>query len=341
MNGCVDGTSWVDLVNGHDIGGILPVLQTPFDPDGRVDLASLTGEVDWVFSRGANGVVIGMVSEILRLTDGERREVAATVCDAAGGRGPVVISVTSESSVVAAGLAVHAAEAGASAVMAAPPVTAGSAGDAEIFDYYAKILTEIDVPVVVQDASGYVGHPLSVDLQARLFETWGSRVAFKPEAPPVGLSIGAIVERCGPKVAVFEGLGGVALVESYQRGVVGSMPGADVCWAIVAAWQALQSGDTARAYDIVEPLGSLLALQSSLDAFVVVEKYLLVHQGVIREPVCRGPLDFTADPPMLAEIDRRFERLAAVVAAARPDQLGDDKSPAAAALPKPASAPRD
>lgn len=304
------------VVTCYDLGGVCPVLQTPFDTQGQIDHAALAAEVDWVFSQGGDGVVVGMVSEILRLTDNERREVAATVCKATDGRGPVVISVTSEAAVVAQALAVHAASVGACAVMAAPPVTAGGASETEIESYYAAILSQVDIPVVVQDASGYVGRPLPLDLQAGLFDSWGPRVLFKPEAPPVGLTIGALIERCGPKACVFEGLGGVALVESYERGVVGTMPGADVCWAVVAVWEALRAGDLGLAYDIVERLGSLLALQSSLDAFVSVEKYLLVRQGVIPEPTCRGPLDFVPDTTVLAEIDRRFDRLASAVTAA-------------------------
>lgn len=313
-------------MNRNELGGVLPVVQTPFDAAGRIDPDSLAGEVDWVFSQGADGVVVGMVSEILRLTDTERRQVATIVYEAAADRGPLVVSVTAESTVVATDLAVHAAELGATAVMVAPPLTAGGVGEAELARYFDGILSQIDIPVVVQDPSGYVGHRLSIDLQARLFETWGPRVAFKPEARPIGMTIGALAERCGPKASIFEGMGGGALVESYERGVVGSMPAADVCWAVVAAWRALQAGDVNRAHEIVEPMGSLLALESSLDAFVVIEKHLLTRQGVIPEPFCRGPLDFVADRAILAEIDRRFERLVTAAAGparpARPDAEG-------------------
>ena len=42
------------------------------------------------------------------------------------------------------------------------------------------------LPLIVQDASGYLGRSLSIALQARLHAELGSRVMSKPEAPPIG-----------------------------------------------------------------------------------------------------------------------------------------------------------
>jgi dihydrodipicolinate synthase/N-acetylneuraminate lyase len=49
--------------------GVLPVLQTPFGPDDKVDADVLRREIDWAFGHGVDGVTTGMVSEVLRLTD--------------------------------------------------------------------------------------------------------------------------------------------------------------------------------------------------------------------------------------------------------------------------------
>src|SRR4051812_18716531 len=105
--------------------GVLPVLHTPFTEEGAIDQATLEREIDWAFEQGADGVVIAMVSEILRLGHHGRKELAELVCDNVQGRGFTVISVGAESTFEATNYARHAEALGASAVMAIPPVATG------------------------------------------------------------------------------------------------------------------------------------------------------------------------------------------------------------------------
>jgi 4-hydroxy-tetrahydrodipicolinate synthase len=82
---------------------------------------------------------------------------------------------------------------------------------------------------------------------------------------------------------------------------------------VSAGWHALERGDFPRAYEIAAPLAALLAMQTSLDAFVVIEKHLLARQEVIPQAKCRGPLGFAADDETLAEVDQLFDRLLRIV----------------------------
>ncbi len=291
------------------LAGVLTVLQTPYHDDETIDYDTLAREVDWVFSRGASGVVIAMVSEVLRLASDEREQLTAVVCDAVASRGAVVVSVGAESTVVAERYARHAEACGATAVMAIPPV-ATRALESELRKYYDRLLNAVSIPVIVQDASAYVGAAMNVEFQARLMVDHGpDRVCFKPEAHPIGPRLTALRETTGGKARVFEGSGGLALVDSFRRGVTGTMPGADLVDANVGLWRALVAGDEERADRISAPLIALVSLQSSLDAFLAVEKYLLAKQGVFRNQVVRGPVGFEIDPGTREHIDRLFERL--------------------------------
>lgn len=284
---------------------VLPVFQTPFHTDESVDFATLEKEIDWLYGRGAHGIVMGMVSETLRLSADERKAVAARVCAASNGRGPVVISAGAESTRVAVEFAKHAESVGADAVMVIPPISV-AVGENELLAYYEAIIGSISIPVVVQDASGYVGRPMSIAMQAALFTKHGQRVCFKPEATPLGPRLSALREAAGPNALIFEGSGGVALVDNYARGVQGSMPGADLVDAIVALWRALQLGDQAR-IDVLSPLITALnSMQHSLDAYLAVEKHLLVKQGVFKNTVVRGPTGFALDAHTRTEVDRIF-----------------------------------
>ena len=65
-----------------NLSGVLPVLQTPYFDDESIDFETLTGEIDWLMAAGANGVVMAMVSETLRLSTPERQQMAEHVCRA-------------------------------------------------------------------------------------------------------------------------------------------------------------------------------------------------------------------------------------------------------------------
>jgi len=294
------------------LGGVLSVVQTPFDDEDRIDAAAHRRQIDWLFDQGTDGVVTGMVSEVLRLASDERDELASLTCEAAAGRGPVIVSVGAESTAVAVRHARHAARAGADAVMAVPPALTAVDDDA-LFGYFSTIAAAAGLPVVVQDASGYVGRSLSIDLQARLFWELGDQALFKPESPPIGPKVTALLEATDGGARIFEGTGGLFLIDSYHRGAIGTMPAGDLVWAMSALWRALRAGDDDRAYAIGGALALVITLQSSLDTFVSIEKHNLVRQGVLPSARMRGPVGAIGDRHTLAEVDRLVDRLRGVV----------------------------
>lgn len=293
----------------HSLHGVLPVFQTPYLPDETIDFPTLRREIGWLYDCGADGIVMAMVSETLRLASEEREELAARACEFGRARGVVVISVGAESSKVAERYARHAEAAGAHAVMAIPPVSVGI-GESELLTYYRRIIEAIRIPVIVQDASGYVGKPMPIAMQARLLAEFGpERVQFKPEATPIGPKLSELRDATGGRARVFEGTGGIALVDSFRRGIVGTMPGADLIRGLVPLWRALAAGDTAKADRIHGPLAALISMQNSLDAFLAVEKHLLVRQGIFQNTLVRGPVGFRLDEETTREVERLFDRM--------------------------------
>lgn len=295
----------------QNLAGVLPVFQTPFHDDESIDFETLQREIDWLFERGADGIVMAMVSETLRLSTDERRALAERACRYGLPHGSVVISVGAESSHTAERLARHAAEAGATAIMAIPPISVAVAEDEQL-RYFERLLHVVPIPLVVQDASGYVGRPMSIALQSRLWREFHPRVLFKPEAVPIGPRLSKLRDATDGQAAIFEGSGGIALVDSFRRGIVGTMPAAELIDTFVALWRALQSGDDRRIYELSLPLAALVALQTGLDGFLAVEKYLLHKQGIFSNTLVRGPVAFRLDEETRREVDRLFDRLCEV-----------------------------
>lgn len=294
--------------------GVLPVLHTPLTDHGGIDRLLLQREIDWAFDAGADGVVVAMVSEILRLGYRRRKELAELVCEAAQGRGFCVVSVGAESIDEAVEFAGHAEEHGASAVMAIPPVATGL-GSAATREYFAAITQSISIPLVVQDASSYVGAAIDLSVYLSLLEEFGEdRIYFKPEASPLGPNLSRFRDATERKARIFEGSGGINLVDCYRRGIVGTMPGTDLLDAIVALWNALQAGDDERIYQLSLPICALVALQlqAGLDGFLAIEKHLLKKRGIFTNTNQIQPVGWKLDTETAAEVDRLFARLQAV-----------------------------
>ena len=291
--------------------GLYPVFQTPYHDDFSIDFDTLAVEIDWLFENEVSGITMAMVSETLRLSSEERDVLASKACEFACDRGGAVISVGAESTHTAVRYARHAETAGAAAVMAIPPVATGLGSD-EVVAYFTAIIEAISIPLIVQDASGYVGKPLPIETQAQLLKEFGAdRVFFKPEATPIGPNLSALRDATDGQAIIFEGSGGICLVDSYRRGISGTMPGAEIIKAQVALWKALEAGDDAAAYRLSTPIASLISLQTSLDGFLAVEKYLLKKQGIFKNTLTRGPVSFHLDEETAAEVDRLYGLLEA------------------------------
>lgn len=295
----------------RQLTGVLPIVQTPFTEDDRIDAAALGRSIDWAFDLGIQGLGTGMVSEILRLTSDERRELTEQIVESTAGRGAVFAAVGAESARQALVYARHAEEVGCDAVMAAPPLVTKLSSTA-LIAYYRELAEGIGLPVIVQDASGYVGSAIPLAASVDLFERYGGeKILFKPEASPIGPNLSALRDATGGRAKIYEGSGGILLVDSHRRGIAGTMPGMDLLDGIVALWNALERGDDDAAYRLSFPISAIvtLQLQAGLDGFLAIEKALLCRRGLWSSDRRRSPVSWSLDPETAAEVERLFTRL--------------------------------
>ena len=295
------------------LAGVFNVISTPLDNSDEIDQKILKQEIDWLIKCGSNGAVLAMVSEVLRFSASERRKQWQLSLEYLSGRIPLVVSVGAESSAIAVGLAKDAQKDGATAVMATPPSAFVASAD-EVKNYYQRIIEAVDITVIVQDASNYLGAPIELDTYVELIDKYGDeRVQFKPEAKPVKDRLTQLNKISNNRARVFEGQGGIDLLDTHPLGVKGTMPGAEVPWAIVGLWKALENKDLKSAQAIHTPLAKLISYQTTLDAYVAVEKYLLVKQGVFVNTNQRGPVGFKLDVQTKSKIDLAYSELAAAI----------------------------
>ncbi len=296
--------------------GVLPVVHTPLLADDSIDVASLRREIDWALGVGAEGLCTGMVSELLRLTFRERLELTAAIAEMNAGRGAVVAGVGAESTKQALEYARAARAAGCDALMAIPPISTVLPGD-QLLGYFATLAESVELPLIVQDASGYVGRPIPLEVCVQLLDRFGAeKILFKPEANPTGPRLTALREASGGRARIFDGSGGLALVDCYRRGIVGTMPGMEFLPGVVALWSALQRRDERAIYRLYLPICALvsLQLQAGLDGFLAVEKYILAKRGLFASDARRKPYAWELDEETRLELERLLEQLDAALA---------------------------
>ncbi|MCE5258709.1 MAG: dihydrodipicolinate synthase family protein [Chloroflexi bacterium] len=266
--------------------GIFPVLQTPLDACGALDMSSLQREVVFNIKAGAHGLVFPVLgSEFQFLSDNERRHLVEVVIAEASGHIPVVVGVAGPSAAVAQEHAAHAAAAGAEAVIALPPYIAGGS-PAELLHYYRTIAAAAQVPVFVQNS----GAGMSPDFLGQLLREVPGIHYIKEEAAPSAHHISAVANLHEPNCwGIFGGALGRWMISEMRRGACGFMPAAELTDVYVACWDAFQAGDEPGARIILNKLMPEINLATLLGMRVC--KEVLVRRGVfacaaMRQPGC-------------------------------------------------------
>lgn len=293
------------------LSGVLPIVHVPFLSNEDIDLPTLKGEIDWIYSQGAHGLGSGMVSELLRLTVEERITLTKAMVDFTAGRGATFAGVSAESTRQAMVYARAADQAGCDGIMAVPPLTTGLPDNA-VLDHFRALAEGVSVPLIVQDASGYVGKAIPLSIYIRLLELYGpEKILFKPEASPIGPNLSALRDASQGKAQIFEGSGGILLIDSYRRGIAGTMPGVDLLDGIVGIWNALQRKDDRAAYALYFPVCAIVALQlqAGLDGFLAIEKHILHKRGIFPNTFRRKPYSWEMDQETAHEVDRLMKLL--------------------------------
>ncbi|MCY2972986.1 MAG: dihydrodipicolinate synthase family protein [Planctomycetota bacterium] len=293
------------------LAGVLPIVHVPFEDDGTIDEKTLKKEIDWIFSVKAQGLGTGMVSEILRLTFEERIALTNHIVQFTEGRGATFAGVGAESTKQALVYAKAAEKAGCDGIMAIPPVTTSLPEEA-VLKHFRTLAEEVNLPLIVQDASGYVGKAIPLRIYIQLLELYGNeKILFKPEASPIGPNLSALRDASSGKAKIFEGSGGILLVDSFRRGITGTMPGVDLLDGIVSLWNALVNGDEKTTYRVYFPICAIVALQlqAGLDGFLAIEKFILKHRGIFKNEVRRSPYSWDLDLETSSEILRLLQIL--------------------------------
>ncbi len=268
--------------------GVYPILVTPFDEGEGIDLPSLRRIVRFMALAGADGVVVlGVLGESNRVTDGEREAVIRSSVEAAEGKLPVVVGCSHRGTRATAERCRAARSYGASAVMVTPskePI----AGEDRIFEYFRRIAEEGGLPVVLQDHPASTEVHMSVPLLLRMVREIPGVACIKEEAPPTPVRVGILKEGMGERaVPVLTGLGGLYGIFDLERGSDGFMTGFAFPEVLIAMVRAMRRGRLEEARSIYGRYLPLIVFEQQPGVAVRKEIYRirgLIGSGRVRHP---------------------------------------------------------
>lgn len=137
--------------SGHRprFGGVIPPLVTPLADRDTLDRPGLRHLIEHVIDGGVHGVfILGTTGEGPSLGYRLRRELLTQTCEMVDRRVPVLVGITDSAFVESTALAEVAADAGAAAVVLAPPYYIPTS-QAELVGYVERIAAELPLPLVL------------------------------------------------------------------------------------------------------------------------------------------------------------------------------------------------
>ena len=268
--------------------GIFPVVPTTFTPSGELDLPSQKRCVDFMIDAGSDGLcILANFSEQFLLSDDEREILTKTILEHVAGRVPVIVTTTHFGTTVCAQRSRRAQDMGAAMVMVMPPYHGATfrVGEAQIYEFYARLSDAIDIPIMVQDAPA-AGTPLSVPFLARMAQEIEHLAYFKIETAGAATKLRELIRVGGEAIeGPWDGEEAITLMPDLDAGATGAMTGGAYPDGIRPIIEAHRAGDRDKAYALYQQWLPLINYENRQGG-ILTAKSLMAEGGVI---ACEAP----------------------------------------------------
>ena len=136
--------------------GIIPPMVTPLLDHDTLDVAGLERLIEHILGGGVHGLfILGTTGEAPSLSYRLRYELIERVCGQVKGRVPVLAGITDTSFTESVNITGRAKDAGAQAVVLAPPYYF-PAGQPELLEYLEHLTPELPLPLFLYNMPSYI-----------------------------------------------------------------------------------------------------------------------------------------------------------------------------------------
>jgi len=287
------------------LGGSIPPLVTPFR-NGAVDERQFASLVEFQVAQGSHGILVnGTSAEPSTLTVAERNRLVDVAIEAAAGRLAVVAATGSQSLAETRALTVHAARAGADALLIVTPyyIRPPQRG---LIAFYLEVTAGLDVPWLLYHIPGRAAVNVPVETLVELTRMSPTLVGMKHAANDLGL-VSEVMAHIGAHFRIFVGLEELSF-PMMAVGACGLMNAVgNLCPArLVALCDAVQAGDLAGARRIHDALFEINRAVF-FDTNPIPMKYMMRRLGLLETNEHRLPMA-PATPELEKRLDAVLER---------------------------------
>jgi dihydrodipicolinate synthase/N-acetylneuraminate lyase len=294
-----------------ELYGVVPIIPTPFTANEDIDEEALRGLIDFAISGTIQAACLpAYASEFYKLTDEERLKVVKIAVQHAAGRLQIVAQSNHPSLKIAINLAKANVDAGADVISLAVPRIFGLPENS-IREYLSGFLKSIpDTPVLIQDFNPG-GSSISVNFIKELMNENENFKYLKLEEPLCAPKFEEIIKVTDGKIGLFEGWGGLYMLELIPLGIAGVMPGLAVADILQKVFVYRKNGEHERAFDLFEKvMPQIFFSLQNMELFHYAEKELLIARGALKNAVSRKAA-YIPDPSSIAYIKELNERILA------------------------------
>jgi 2-keto-3-deoxy-L-arabinonate dehydratase len=257
--------------------GIYPMVYAFFDEDGTLAREPVLALVEAMVRHRVHGVaVLGLASEVNKLSLGERHQLLDWVAEVVAGRVPLCVTVAETSVREQVAFGRTAVERGAQWLILQPPPVKGI-DEGELIRFFGAVADKLDVPIAIQNAPQYLGVGLSNRGLKELNALHSNIVIVKTEATAVAVE--RLISETDGRLAVFNGRGGLETVDALRAGCAGLIPGGESFDRLVRAYEEMRIGHESEAEVAYgEALPVIAFLEDTIDHLVAYGKLVAAHR---------------------------------------------------------------
>ena len=258
--------------------GIHAILYAFFDGDEKLDRASMKRQTEICIAQGVHGLAaLGLATEVSKLTGNERRTVMDWFAEDNAGRLPLAFTIFGTSVAEQIEQVRHAERAGADWVILQPPPV-GSFGAKEYIDFFGRVADATALPVAIQNAPAFLGRGLTGPDLAALRSAHPNVRVLKAEGSAV--EVKALMDAVGEGVPVFNGRGGLELLDGLRAGCAGYILAPDLIDYALRAYNAFRADDETRAEEAYRAmLPSAVAVMQGIEHLMCYGKRLFAARA--------------------------------------------------------------
>lgn len=287
--------------------GVYPAIASTFKENGEFDYDSFTGLIRHLIAGGCHGITLfAIAGEYYKLTyEEELKLIEIVVRECRDGGAKSVISVTRHASEVAVEWAKYIQEQGADCLMLLPPFFLNP-GQQAIIDHVRMVNDAVSIPIMFQYAPEQTGVAITPEVLVQMAEEMQNVQILKIENKPPGKYVSQLLGK-KPDLEIFVGNAGFQMIEGFDRGARGVLPGCSMYDVYLKIYDLYLAGKRSEAMDIHKDLVAILNhIRQNVEMIIRFEKMILKKRGIIASDYCRKPT-FTPDQVHLDVFEELFD----------------------------------